>query len=249
MNDRLHYDGDLAVPMDDTFKWEYVRSALLDWKTWIALFSYIGSLVPLYSVALTLPVILRQTLNYDPLAAQYMTIPVYVVAAICVLVFAFLSDRMQQRCLFLGIGCTISAIGWIIGLTVSNPRARYAATFLSALGSYAGFPSIVALVSQNVGGKTQRSVALGILVGIGGFAGIASSNIFMPRELPNYRTAYILNIAFNAMAVVGCFVMAALLTRANKRKEQMVASGEAARMSREQIAAMGDRSPYFKYRI
>ncbi len=178
-----------------------------------------------------------------------MTIPVYIVAAVCVLIFAYLSDRFQQRCLFLGLGCLISGIGWLIGLTVQDARARYAATFLSALGSYAGFPSIVALVTQNVGGKTQRSVALGILVGIGAFSGIVSSNIFLPSEVPNYRTAYIVNIAFNAMGVAGCFLMAFLLTRANKRKEQMIASGEAAKIPREVIAAMGDRSPYFKYRI
>ncbi len=49
MNDRMHYDGDLAVPMDDSFKWAYVRAALLDWKTWLALFSYYGSLMPVYS--------------------------------------------------------------------------------------------------------------------------------------------------------------------------------------------------------
>jgi uncharacterized BrkB/YihY/UPF0761 family membrane protein len=44
-----------------------------------------------------------------------MTIPVYIVAAICVIIFAFLSDKTKNRSAFLILGCTISAIGWIIG--------------------------------------------------------------------------------------------------------------------------------------
>ena len=34
---------------------------------------------------------------------------------ICVIIFAFLSDKTKNRSAFLILGCTISAIGWIIG--------------------------------------------------------------------------------------------------------------------------------------
>lgn len=134
-------------------------------------------------------------------------------------------------------------------VTVDNARVRYGAIFLSAAGSYAGFPSIVALVSQNVGGQTKRSVSLAILVGIGGLCGIISSNIFLASEVPKYPTGYKINIGLNALAIAGTATKAALLLRANRQKQKMIDSGEAAKFTREELADMGDRSPYFVYRV
>ena len=134
-------------------------------------------------------------------------------------------------------------------MAVDNARVRYGAVFLSAAGSYAGFPSIVALISQNVGGQTKRSVCLAILVGIGGLCGIISSNIFLTSEVPKYVTGYKINIGLNCLAIAGTALKAALLLRANKRKQRMIDSGEAAKFTRQELADMGDRSPYFVYRI
>jgi hypothetical protein len=49
MQDRIQYDG-IAIPMNNSFQWKFVWDGLLDWKTWLALFAYIGSLTPLYSI-------------------------------------------------------------------------------------------------------------------------------------------------------------------------------------------------------
>lgn len=119
--------------------------------------------------------------------------------------------------------------------------------FLSAF-SYAAFPGNVALVSQNVGGKTKRSVAIAIQVGVGGLAGIISSNIFLPRDEPQYQLAYHLNVYFNCGAVAAASLNWYLLILANKRKQAMIASGEAAAIPKEVLAKMGDRSPFFMYK-
>lgn len=47
-----------------------------------------------------------------------MTVPVYVVAAVMVIVWAMWSDKMHNRSLPLIAGCTISAIGWGVGLAL-----------------------------------------------------------------------------------------------------------------------------------
>jgi hypothetical protein len=49
MQDRIQYDG-VTIPMNNSFKWKFVVDGLVDWKTWLALFAYIGSLTPLYSI-------------------------------------------------------------------------------------------------------------------------------------------------------------------------------------------------------
>lgn len=222
---------------------------LLRKQTWLSLIAYVGSLAPLYCIALTLPTILKTSLGYDPVRAQIMTVPVYVVAAILVLIFAYFSDKLQNRTLFLCLGCGMSAIGWGIGLASNDPHVRYAACFISAAGSYAGFPSVVALLSQNVGGKTKRATCIALQVGIGGLAGIISSNIFPTKEAPRFFNAYKACIIMNCVAIGGALFNAAMLWRANKAKQAKIDSGEAAALSRAQIADMGDKSPFFKYRF
>jgi hypothetical protein len=119
--------------------------------------------------------------------------------------------------------------------------------FLSSF-SYAAFPGNVALVSQNVAGKTKRSVAIAIQVGVGGLAGIISSNIFLTRDRPQYQLAYHLNLYFNCAAIAFAALNWFLLYLANQRKQKMIASGEAALISKEDLSKMGDRSPYFMYK-
>lgn len=246
MRDRVMYDG-TDIPMNDDYQRRFVVAGLTDWKTWASLVSYIGSLAPLYSIALTLPTILR-TFGYDAVRSQLMTVPVYVVAAVCVLIFAYLSDRFQNRTFFLCLGTAISAIGWGFGHATFNPSVRYGACFVSAAGSYAGFPSVVALVSQNVGGKTKKATAIAIQVGVGGLAGMISSGIFPAADAPHFDNAYKINIALNCVAFAAALANFSCLYLANKRKQAKIDSGEAARLTRQECADLGDCSPYFKYR-
>lgn len=81
-----------------------------------SIITYICSITPLYSIALTLPAILRTSLGYDAIRSQLMTVPIYAVAAVMVIVFAVWSDWMHNRSLPLIAGCTISAIGWGVGI-------------------------------------------------------------------------------------------------------------------------------------
>jgi len=177
-----------------------------------------------------------------------MTVPIYCVASVMVVLWATWSDWMHNRSLPLIAGCTISAIGWGIGIAYpTSGNVRYGAMFLSAF-SYAAFPGNVALVSQNVGGKTKRSVAIGVQVGVGGLAGIISSNIFLARDSPRYQLAYHLNLYFNCGAVLCASLNWFLLYLANKRKQRMIESGEAGRIPHDVLAKMGDKSPYFMYK-
>ncbi|PWN50359.1 MFS general substrate transporter [Violaceomyces palustris] len=249
MTDRVKYDGN-EIAMNDEFAWKFVWAGLRDWKTIFILITYISCLTPLYSIALTLPSILKTSLKYNAVDAQLYSVPVYVVAAVTVIAFAWASDRLQCRTAFICLGSAISAIGWGISysMTKSHPKIGYGAQFISAAGSYAAFPGIVAALTQNVGGKTKRSVCIAIIVGVGGLSGIVSSNIFMKRTAPYYHTAHYINIGMNLLCFTSALCFAGLLKMANARKQRRIDSGEAARMSAQEIADLGDESPYFFYR-
>ncbi|CDR87306.1 related to TNA1-high affinity nicotinic acid plasma membrane permease [Sporisorium scitamineum] len=249
MSDRVHFDGN-DIPMNNEFAWKFVWAGLKDWKTLFTLICYVTTITPLYSTALTLPTILKTSLKYNSVDANLYTVPVYTVAAVTVVIFAYFADRTGIRFPFICLGTLISGIGWGLSLAYgkSNPRIAYGAQFISAAGSYAAFPGVVASLTQTVGGKTKRSVCIAIIVGFGGLAGTISSNIFPKKQAPYFHRAHYINIGMNAVAFCSALSFAGLLYLANKRKQAKIDSGEAAGLTREQIADMGDESPYFKYR-
>ncbi|SPO32576.1 related to TNA1 - high affinity nicotinic acid plasma membrane permease [Ustilago trichophora] len=249
MSDRVHFDGN-DIPMNDEFAWKFVWAGLKDWKTLFTLICYVTTITPLYSTALTLPSILKNSLKYNSIDANLYTVPVYTVAAVTVVIFAYFSDRLGIRFPFICLGTLISGIGWGLSLNYAktHPKIAYGAQFISAAGSYAAFPGVVASLTQTIGGKTKRSVCIAIIVGFGGLAGTISSNIFPKKQAPYYHRAHYINIGMNAVAFLSALSFAGLLYLANKRKQAKIDSGEAARLTKEEIADMGDESPYFKYR-
>ncbi len=249
ISDRIHFDGN-EVPMNDEFAWKFVWAGFKDWKTIFTLICYVTTITPLYSTALTLPSILKNSLKYNAIDANLYTVPVYTVAAATVVVFAYFSDRLNIRFPFICLGTLISGIGWALSLHFAkhHPKVAYGAQFISAAGSYAAFPGVVASLTQTIGGKTKRSVCIALIVGFGGLAGTISSNIFPKKQAPYYHRAHYINIGMNAVAFCSALSFAGLLYLSNKRKQAKIDSGEAAKLTREQIADMGDESPYFKYR-
>ncbi|KAJ7255723.1 major facilitator superfamily domain-containing protein [Mycena rebaudengoi] len=242
---RVKYDG-ISIPMDDSFKTKYVVAGLKDIKWMINFFIYVGVLTPVYSIALFLPTIIRG-MGYTVVNAQLLTVPVYTFAALCVVAFAFASDHMKLRAPFVIGPIIISLIGYAILYKATAIGVRYFATFLAALGAYGAFPAVVTILTNNVCGKTKRSVEIGIQVGIGGMCGMISSSIFPAKDGPHFRPGILINMCLICGAVLATCIMTLWLKYQNGRKEAMIASGEAAKLTPEQQAELGDDSPFFKY--
>ena len=63
-----------------------------------------------------------------------MTIPVYVLGAICLVTNCYLSDKWQRRAPFL-VGCAFPVmIGYLICVGSSNPHAGYAGMYVLVIG-------------------------------------------------------------------------------------------------------------------
>lgn len=245
--ERLKYDG-VDVPMSNDFQWRFVADGFLDWKIWMCFVIYVCILTPVYSVALNLPSI-TVGLGYSGPNAQLITVPVYIFAAICVIVLALIADKYRARSAILLFGMTVSLVGYIILYASYTSGVRYFGAFLAAAGSYGAFPSIVVLTTNNVGGQTKRATQIAILVGIGGMCGMISSNIFRARDAPHYGFGCMVNIGLLALGIVVTIINGFFLMMANKNKQKMIDSGEATKIDLRELADLGDRNPYFKYTI
>ncbi|GEQ72381.1 hypothetical protein JCM33374_g6068 [Metschnikowia sp. JCM 33374] len=59
-----------------------ILAVLKDWQCWFQMLSYVGILLPLYAISLFTPTIIK-TLGYSSTRTQLMSVPIYIVAAVC----------------------------------------------------------------------------------------------------------------------------------------------------------------------
>lgn len=178
-----------------------------------------------------------------------MTVPVYLLAVVAVVVFAYLSDRHQARILYYIIAMTIALIGCIISLKSDNPKVRYGASFLAVPGVFAAPPCHIALGSQNLAHKTKRGTGLAILLTFSAIVPTTSSALFPTKEAPRYPTGHKVCICCSVLGIAFAIAYGYVLMWENDKKRQMRESGEAERLTREELIDLGDKSPYFEYRF
>ncbi|ODQ54419.1 major facilitator superfamily transporter [Saitoella complicata NRRL Y-17804] len=250
VENRVKYDGSAGTPMSDHYEWKFVVQALTDWKVWLSLLTYYGTMTPLYCIALFLPSIIRG-LGYPTTTSQLLTVPVYVAGCLGVLIFCYFSDKYRMRSPFIVLGAVLNLIGWGVAYGSNNIHVRYFAMFLATIGSYAGIVSVVAILPSNIGGQTKRATAIGMQIGIGGLSGCISSNIFYAKDAPNYRPALLIALGLSALALVNACLYWFCLLQANKNKlkqQREIAEGRLS-FTEKELADMGDRNPYFMYTI
>lgn len=121
-------------------------------------------------------------------------------------------------------------------------------------------------LGNNLSGQYKRGVGMALQIGIGNFSGAIASNIYRSQDSPRYvlgRTASLsimpalqADLGVDALEFIFItigFVIIPLLvftyTRINARRARAVANGEQKAFSVEQLRAMGDRSPEFRYTL
>jgi MFS family permease len=116
----------------EAFQLRYLLRAILDWKTWVSMFIFMGVCGPLYAFSLFLPSIISQ-LGYKSTPANLLTVPVYVNACLFTCAVGLLADRYGRRGWF-NIGfMSVGIVGYIILVVSRNAALSYFAVYLAAL--------------------------------------------------------------------------------------------------------------------
>jgi MFS family permease len=228
------------------FQWSGFRRAITDYKIYLCGIIYLGVNLTLASISGFLPTIVK-SLGYSNADAQLYTVPPYACAAVFMILTSFLSDRTRCRGLFVSGVMMTSCIGWIILLVVTNNQhARYFATFLLVMGSFAAIPLTLSWVSNNSGSESQRVVQLGMLNSIGQCFAILAAFIFPSNEKPFWRKGFGLNLAFNALAAIVAVALYLNLRRENARRDRKE-GGRPSNMTDVDVHTYNDLAPGFRY--
>nr|AOR51673.1 MFS transporter [Phaffia rhodozyma] len=263
--DRLHLDTGVANA--GTFSWQRVKDALTDYKTWLFMLIYIGCAEPIYSQSLFSPTVVASLGRWTTSQSLLLTVPPYVLAFFTTVATAILSDRYGNRGYFMMFWSSLALIGYIILVTVPihHPGVLYFAIFLTVASIAPQIAITITWTSNNFGNHYKKAMAMGMVFSLGNSGGIVSSQVYRPKDTPSFKLGHGVTLGFCAMGFICSTIVHLLMKRENKRRDELyglpptpLRSGEVhdadtlQRLglndkSEEEIIAMGDKRPDFRY--
>lgn len=187
---------------EEKFDKREIYKAVTDPKVWISCALQFCVDIILYGFSVFLPSILKLQLGYSTMAAQYLSIPVYVVAAIGTGSVMYLSDKLKDKKWILQVSeLVLAAAGYIILLACKNGGVNYFATYLIGFTIYVGPGISISWLNINNSPHYRKSTALGCNQAFGNVAGAISAQIFT-------KAPYYLGNGFS----LGCAVVGIVLT-------------------------------------
>ncbi|KAF2431642.1 MFS general substrate transporter [Tothia fuscella] len=224
---RLASDSDAT--RNEAFTWANVSNALKDPKCWLYGLAFHTMSLPLYTLSLFLPSIIR-SLGYTSATAQLMTIPPYALATIFTVIWAHLSERFHRRAPFALGSTTIAIIGYIILIANESPTKRpgvsYVGTFFAACGIYPSTALSLSWPANNVSGQTKRAVATAMQISIGNLGAVLGTQLYRPNTAPRYLLGHGFALGYLFLNLVVNGTIWLVLSRENKRRDDL---GETAR--------------------
>ncbi|PNY23688.1 transporter [Tolypocladium capitatum] len=226
--------------VSDRFSWKQVAMALTDPLVWLAAVSLFCSSIAMFGFSTFLPTLLTG-MNYTSLQANYLSIPVYVLASICTGITTFVSDRIKRRAICLIHSPLLVMAGYAITVGTGNKSVGFFAMFLVGAGVYSYNTVVLTWVSNNIHPDYKRSVAIAVVISIGNAAGLAASQIYPIRDEPRYLVGNSLSLGFETLALLSVGITTLLLKYRMKQKKRLRDEGI------ESNGKEGDQSLGFKY--
>lgn len=227
-----------------------VKQAFTDYKMWVGMVIYMGTVMPLYAFSLFLPTIVRD-MGYTSTKAQLLTVPVYAVACVVTVLVGWIADRTNKRGMCNLVVAPIGIIGFALLIATDSANVRYAATFLGAIGIYPCIANTITWLSNNVEGVYKRGLCMGMMIGWGNLNGIVSSNIYRTdKDAPKFVPGH--SVVLGYMVVFlwgGSLTMHLLLRRENRLRREGKRDIWAQGMDEHEVLKLGDRRPDFVYTL
>jgi MFS family permease len=173
---------------------------------------------------------------------------VYVVGAVFSVVFAYMSEYFQRRYYFYILGWVVLASGLIVEIVYpANPKVRYMGMFFIACGSYLAMPISIIWVSINTGSGYKRAVAIAAIINFGTAGAFVSTNVFMFKESPRFRTGFSTGLGLACMGALAATIAWLGCQRENKKRDQQRA--EMPEVLEDSMKDLGDEHPDFRFSL
>lgn len=249
---RLKASGDATDV--EPFTWQNVVNALSDISVWLYAVQFIGMSLPLYTLSLFLPTIIKN-LGYSNAAAQLLTVPPYALGFLTTITIAHLSFLFNLRSPFIIWSCIFAAIGYIVLLSDLGSAAQYAGVMIATAGIYPATAIVLSWPANNASGQTKRAVACALQISVGILGGaVVGSQMYRPSQSPGYKLGHGMALGFLTIAAVSAALQYLLLKRRNADKALRRSNSGQTDATLTESAAVnghetGDRSVNWTYQL
>jgi hypothetical protein len=179
-----------------------------------------------------------------------MTVPPYVAGAIGVWLFAWSSDRFQERAIHLLVGMAIVIIGLILTIVIplANVGGRYGGLVVLLFGTFIHSPIAVAWLAGNTPEPGKRAVVIGIS-GWANVAGVIGSQLFQAQYGPGYVYPLQVTVGLMAVGLAGFGATAIALKLINRSRAKKLQGMTASEIEEEARSGprLGDKKWTFVY--
>ena len=214
--DRLKNNTDAT--RNEGFTWGNVLMAVRDPKVWLYGLTFHTLALPLYTLSLFLPTIIKE-LGYTAAQAQLLSVPPYAVAFVLTLTVAILSERFKLRALFIMASSGLAIIGYIVLLTQTKPGAAYVGTILAAGGIYPAVAIVVSWPANNVSGQTKRATANAMQITIGILGAVLGTQLYRSNDGPRFFLGHGFALGYLCANVLVVATQWAVLRAENRRRD------------------------------
>ncbi|QLI74746.1 uncharacterized protein G6M90_00g107700 [Metarhizium brunneum] len=219
---RLAADSDAT--QHEKFTWSAVYDAFRDANCWLYGLGFHTMSLPLYTLSLFLPTIIKD-LGYTAATAQLLTIPPYALAFVTTLAVAIYSERLARRAVFIAASAIVAAIGYIILLSNTDPKARpavsYLGTFFAAAGIYPATALVLSWPAINVSGQTKRATANAMQISIGNLGAVLGTQLYRSNDGPRFVVGHAVALAYLVANVAVVGVLAWKLRKQNLQRAEV----------------------------
>ncbi|KAL4891521.1 major facilitator superfamily domain-containing protein [Aspergillus ambiguus] len=212
---RLSNDNDST--RDEKFTWSAVWDAFKDPKVWLYGLGFHTMSLPLYTLSLFLPSIIKE-LGYTAAEAQLLSVPPYAVAFVLTLTVAILSERTRRRAPFIMGSSALGCIGYILLLSDPRPGVSYVGTIFAAAGIYPAVAIVLSWPANNVSGQTKRCIANAMQISIGNCGAVLGTQLYRTETAPRYFLGHGFALGYLVANIVVVFILWQVLKKENAEK-------------------------------
>lgn len=192
--------------------YEAFRATVTNWRTWVLVVMYMLA-TGAQTIQYFIPALVGQ-LGYKSYALQYMTIPIYGVALICILGFCFASDLRKERANYITLAALVAAVSFIITVSANDNKVKYAFLSFAVGGIYAACPLTLMWVANIISHPAEmRAVAIALVNALGNSASIYGSFLWPANTGPRYVQGFATTTVFVFSLAVLAQVLKVLLRK------------------------------------
>ncbi|KAJ5914545.1 hypothetical protein N7504_003428 [Penicillium tannophilum] len=220
---RLKNDNDAT--RDESFTWSAVLDAFKDPKVWLYCLGFHTMSLPLYTLSLFLPTIIKE-LGYSAAQAQLLSVPPYAVACVMTLSVAVASEKLRVRAPFIMGTSALACIGYILLLSDHRAGVSYVGTIFAAAGIYPSVAIVLSWPANNVSGQTKRCIANALQISVGNIGAVIGTQLYRTEDSPRYFLGHGFALGYLVANIFVVGILWVVLRRENAGKvREMDAKG------------------------